>query len=776
MKLKEASMRGRYGWLLAMLGLAAGICSAQTEAPASIDGLVVAEIKTAGNVTLTRADILSVVSHRPGQRFSASEAAADARRIAALEAAETAYYNTEITDARIILTYVVVEKNLVRTLSIKGNKGLSDSRLSKELTFTKGDYLDAFAARAGRDAMEALYRKKGYAWATITLDEPAMITGQVIYTIVEGARPKIKRVRFTGNESFSARELKKTLKTKPKKLLVFQEYYNPELIAGDEKKLIEVYQKHAFLDVKVSSEVVFGKNQSTAEVIFHIEEGPVYLVDSIRFSGHQFFDEATLRQEMRLREDFYYSQDRAEFDVKKIQGRYLEQGFVEAKVELKRTFLPGARVAVEFVVTEGGRYRIGEVMITGNTTIQDHSIRRVLDEEGFEPGAWYDANAARGTGEGELERIIRESVVTESAVITPAGDDPNSRDAVVSVTEGQTGSIMFGAGVASDSGLIGNITLDQRNFDITDWPENFSEFITGKAFRGAGQRLRISLNPGTVYSTYSINFTEPFLYDKPVALNLGASSFKRYRESYDEGRLTGLFGLEKRYQDDWRRGISFRGEDVRITDLDSDVPKEISDVEGGNMLYGTRFYIRRDKTDSRFLPSKGYNFDAGYEQLFGDFTFGILSGTQRWYNTLYEDLSENKTVLETKIHAGTVVGTAPMFEKFYAGGIGSIRGFRYRGISPRKGRDEDPVGSDWLIMGSGEIAVPLGSQTFSWLFFTDAGFIDSGPMRSSIGTGVQILIPQFFGPVPMRFELASPITKDDKDKTQAFSFSVGALF
>ena len=767
-------MRLRNGWMLAVLCLTAGVFAATAADPA--EGLLIGRLETAGNVTLTRAQVLAVVSLRAGQRFSAAEAGADARRIAALDAADTAYYTTEIRDGQVTLTYVVVEKNLVRSLGIKGNDGLSDSRLTKELTFRKGDYLDPFAVRAGRDAIEAFYRKKGYPWAAVTLDEGGMLLGQVTYVITEGPRPKIKAVRFTGNPSFSAGELKKPLKTKTKKLLVISQYYNPELVTEDEQKLVEVYQKHAFLDVKVSSEVIFGKEQKTAEVVFHIEEGPVYLVESIRFTGHTFFEEATLREEMRLREDYYYSQDRAEFDTRKIQGRYLAAGFVEAKVELKRTFLPDARVAVEFAVTEGGRYRIGEVVITGNTTIQDRAVRRVLDEEGFEPGAWYDADAAQGDGKGELERIVQQSVVTESAIITPTGDDPNTRDAVVTVTEGQTGSIMFGAGVASDSGLIGNVTLDQRNFDITDWPDSFGEFITGQAFRGAGQRMRISLNPGTVYSTYSINFTEPFLYDKPVALNLGASSFSRFRESYDEGRLTGSAGLEKRYQDDWRRGISFRGEQVRITDLDVDVPKEIRDVEGGNMLFGTRFYVRRDKTNSRFMPSKGYNFDAGYEQLLGDFTFGLLTATQRWYKTLYEDLAENKTVLETKIHGGTVVGSAPMFEKFYAGGMGSIRGFRYRGISPRKGPDEDPVGSDWLVMGSGEIAVPLGSETFAWLFFTDAGFIDSGPMRSSVGTGIQIMIPQFFGPVPMRFELAAPLTKDDQDETQVFSFSVGALF
>jgi len=415
-------------------------------------------------------------------------------------------------------------------------------------------------------------------------------------------------------------------------------------------------------------------------------------------------------------------------------------------------------------------------VIMGNTTIQDHAIRRVLDEEGFEPGTWYDANAARGTGEGELEKIVKQTVVTESAIITPTGDDPNSRDAVVNIKEGQTGSIMVGAGVASDSGLMGNITLDQRNFDITDTPESFSELFTGKAFRGAGQRFRISLNPGTEYSTYSINFTEPYLYDKPVALNVGASSFSRYRESYDEGRLTGSIGLEKRYQDDWRRGISFRGEQVSITDLDADVPSEISDVKGGNMLYGTRFYIRRDKTNSRFIPSSGYNFDAGYEQVLGDFTFGILSATQRWYNTLYEDLAEKKTVLETKLYGATTVGDAPMFEKFYAGGQSSIRGFKYRGISPRKGPDEDPIGSNWIGVFSNQVSVPLGSETFSWLFFNDTGLIDSGPVRSSLGTGIQILIPQFFGPVPMRFELATPILKDSQDETRVFNFSAGVLF
>ncbi len=775
-------MRRHYGWLLTILCLVCGWSAAEapTDTPAAtaaaMDGLIVGSVETAGNVTLSRAEILAVASHRPGRRFSATEAAGDARRIAALDAADTAYFNVEQVEGKVKLTYVVVEKNLVRELAILGNKKMSDARLTKELTFRRGDYLDAMAVRAGRDAIEAFYRKKGYAWADIKLDEAAMLLGRVEYRIEEGPRPKIKAIKFTGNASFSAGALKKPLKTKVKKFLLFQQYYNPELVAEDEKKLVEVYQKHAFLDVKVTSEVVFGKDKKNATVLFHIVEGPVYLCDAITLTGNAFFDESTLREGLKLRQDYYFTQDRAEFDAKRIQGRYRAQGFVDAKVDLKRTFLPDARVATEFAVTEGQRYRIGDVNIVGNTSLKDYSIRRILDEEGFLPGAWFNAEAAKGDGEGELEKIVKSTIVAEDVRITPAGELPDFRDALVNIKEGQTGSIMLGAGVSSDSGVIGNITFDQRNFDIFDTPDSFGDLITGQAFRGAGQRLRISLNPGTEYSSYSVNFTEPYLYEKPVALNLGGSSFSRYRESWDEGRLTGTVGLEKRFQDDWRRGVSFRADDVTISDLDSDVPQEIRDAKGSNMLFGTQFYIRRDLTDSRFLPTKGTNFDASYEQLFGDYTFGILTATQRWYKTLYEDLAENKTVLETKLHGGTTVADAPFFEKFYAGGSNSIRGFDYRGISPRKGPDEDPVGSDWLVVGSAEVAVPLGGQTFSWLFFSDAGFIETGPMRSSVGTGVQILIPQFFGPVPMRFQLATPITKDDQDDTQVFSFSVGALF
>jgi outer membrane protein insertion porin family len=682
--------------------------------------------------------------------------------------------------------------NVIRLIEFIGNRKYKKDVLLQRLGFAAGDRLDPYLAEGGRESIEDVYRKIGFAFVRATFDREKLKQGRLIYTIDEGPRVKIGSVKFVGNEHVKTSTLKKLLKTKTRKWFYWPFYYTEEAVEEDIEKIRKFYYEKGYLDYKVEATKEFTEDKSKVHVTFIIDEGPVYRIEEIVFSGNEFFTNEKLQESLGLSEGQFYLKRDADRDARRLRRLYNEQGFIDAQVEQRPRFTELAEantVTVEFNIREGNRFRIGRIDITGNEMTQDRVIRRVLDEYDFTPGQWYNANMAPRQGNGRLEHYVQRMVLAEEVIIRPVapGDsEPNRMDVRVDVKEGLTGMIKPGIGISSDSGVIGSVIYEQRNFDIKDAPENFWEFITMRSFRGAGQHLRISLMPGTEVSQYSVSFSEPYLFDKPTSLDVSGSSWERWRESYDEKRLRGQFGLEQRRKDFWRRSIGFRAENVDVHSLESDAPQEIRDVEGDNILIGLRVGTGKMMTDDRYNPTTGYSFNTSYEQVTGDHTFGALEGVYIRYITLHEDVLERKTVLAAKVRAGTIIGDAPPFEKFYAGGTGmyGVRGFEYRGISTRGLQTNvllpqqiDPVGSDWIFLANAEVTIPLIGENLSALFFVDSGTIDTGTYRMSVGGGIQIMVPQFFGPVPMRFELAKPVSKDDLDELQTFSFSVGgALF
>ena len=748
-------------------------------------GAVIESVKTAGNQVISSVKILGVVRSRAGEIFDASLAGEDAKRIAEIKGVEYSYYSTKVVDGGIELTFVVVERNIIRSIVFEGNRKYKDKKLAKKVGLKRGEYIDSIALENGVTTLTELYRKKGYAFVEAALDESELASGKVVYRIDEGPRVRISSVKFAGNEKLKTRSLKLTVKTKKRKFFVLPRYYQQEKLAEDVLKLQRAYQKRGFLDSKIEAVRQFSEDNRKVRITFEIYEGSIYTVERVVISGNEQFDDSRLREGMKLVEGQVYSEQRATSTGKQIAKVYREAGFIDAQVERSRRFVAGDKVEIDFSVTEGERFRIGTIDITGNAATQDKVVRRILDEYDFQPGKWYNADVAYGNGSGYLEKLVRRSVLAEATTITAHGEREGQRDAYVNIIEGQTGSVMVGGGLASDSGAFAQLVFEQRNFDISDRPESWREFLTGKAFKGAGQHFRIMLQPGTEVDTFSVSFTEPYLMNKPISLDAVVSSFERDRESYDEQRAKAFLRFEKRYKSKWRRSVSVRLEDVDVDSLDIDAPQEIIDEKGSNVIVGVKLGVGRDMTNDKFNPSDGYRFNLSYEQVGGDHTFGILSAVHNRYKTLYEDLADRKTVLATKLLGATVVGNAPSFERFYGGGSGyyGIRGFDYRGVSPRglqtgvaNPERKDPVGSDWIFIASAEVTVPLVGDSLSALFFVDSGAVDSGNYRAAIGTGIQIMLPQWFGPVPMRFELAAPFMKDSEDDTQTFSFSIGRLF
>ena len=707
-------------------------------------------------------------------------------------------------------------------------------KLRERLGFEVGD--DVIWAETGRDNLQAFFNEKGFAFAQVAHASEQGDEGKqkLTYRIAQGPRVRIGKITFRGNDSIKTDALKSALKTTTKKWFFWQKDYTEELVTEDVKKLSGIYWEKGYLAHRITHalnpnildpavvEQQRQQKKSTINIEFSIEEGPVYTVEKVllkfvdaegqtieeivlksteaaeqrHLTKYKAFGEAQLREQVDLEPAQIYSERMARADAKRLRKLYGENGYINATARLlSPVFIQDARaVNIKYEIFEGRQYRIGRIDITGNKETQDKVVRRILDEYDFFPGQLYNADLAPVDGGGELEKRIKRRTLAEEIAIEPMGegygpDDANvlGQDAEVNIKEGLTGQVWPGVGLSGDHGFIGQLIYDERNFDISDWPENLGELVPGKSFRGAGQTFRIGAEPGTEVSQYSVSVGDPSWGgepNKPIHLGVMGSDWERDRESYDEGRTKGSLSFDKRFnKGQWSQGISFRFENVTVDSIDLDAPKEIKSVEGDNMLVGIRFGIEQDFTDDEFNPTTGSIFDLGYEQVAGDHTFGILKGTQRWYRTLHEDLAERKTVLAIKLLGATTVSDAPLFEKFYGGGTGTygIRGFDYRGVSTRGINTvtlerDDPIGSDWIFLANAEVTVPLVSDNFAAIFFVDSGAIDSGNYRASVGTGIQILLPQWFGPVPMRFELGAPIMKDGDDETRFFNFSVGRLF
>ena len=342
-------------------------CQAQVAGAegANLDDMTIGSVEVQGNVTVTRSQVLSKVRARAGQLFDENAADEDVARIYEIEGVQHVDFNTVVVDNQVKLTFVVAEMNLVRSIVFQGNKAFGEKKFLKELDFKRGDYLDVSNVYSGKAAIRDMYVKKGYSAVKVEVSDEKLGVGKVVFEIDEGVRTTIKEIRFEGNNAFTAKELLRAMKTKPKKFLFWPVRYNAEEIDADKDSLFEVYRKRGYLDSKVSVSVESNADRRWAYVTFKIDEGPVYIVDEIVVTGNQHFSDEELRSELKLKVGDFYSDDRADYDVRHIRGRFREVGFVNAGAQVDGILVAPGKVKVEFTVSQGECFRIGRIDITG---------------------------------------------------------------------------------------------------------------------------------------------------------------------------------------------------------------------------------------------------------------------------------------------------------------------------------------------------------------------------------------------------------------------------
>jgi outer membrane protein insertion porin family len=349
----------------------------------------------------------------------------------------------------------------------------------------------------------------------------------------------------------------------------------------------------------------------------------------------------------------------------------------------------------------------------------------------------------------------------------------------VFVSETQTGRFMFGAGINSDAGVTGQIVIDERNFDITRLPTSWRDFIDGTAFRGAGQGFRIEAMPGSEVQRYLVSFTEPYLFNTPISLNLSGFLFDRRYFDWDEQRLGGRLALGYRLTHDLSLSGAIRAENVHIDDERLAVP-ELVRVLGKNELYSGRVTLTHDTRDIPFFPTEGHLIELSFEQAFGTFDYPRAELDYRKYFLIRErpDGSGRHT-LGYSFQLGFSGTNTPVYENYFAGGYSTLRGFTFRGASPVSDMTDVRVGGPFRFLGSAEYVFPLtADDMLKGAFFVDYGTVEkeitmtAENFRVAPGFGLRISVPAL-GPAPLAFDFAFPLAKADTDDTRVFSFFFG---
>jgi outer membrane protein insertion porin family len=751
---------------------------AQEEA---VDGMVIRRVEIQGLEAISEGFVRRIVKTRPGQTYVRRQVQEDVRDLWRTRKFLNVFADTAVEDGQVVVIFRVQEKPEIRSVEIEGNKRFTNEELFKELGFAAGSVLDRFEVNRGLENILQKYKEAGYYYAEVMLDEQALLTEwRVIYRVTEGPRVKVRRIRLEGVHSFAEPRLRLKIRSQTYLWIFRKGAFDEEQADRDAVELQTFYRGEGFLDARVGYRLEFDEvSREDLTIVFVIEEGPRYRIQDFRIRGNEAFSAERIRSVMQLERGGFLRDETLRMDVRRIEDLYGRIGYVAARITTSYDFLeePGV-IILNVDLVENERSRFGRITIRGNPRTKDEVIRRELR---FYPGEDYDTVEARAA-----ERRLLDTGLFNRATITPLEDVGGFREALVEVEEAETVTFLIGVGVSTDSGVLGSLTIDNRNFDLFDWPRTWGEFFRGQAFRGDGQRLRFTAEPGSELSRFRIDFTEPYLLDKPLRFDTSVYLFQRARQSYDEQRLGFTTSLSKRFETGpfagWAVEGALRFEGVEIDDLRMLAANDILDAKGSSFLTSVKGTIVRDTTDSRLVPTEGYRLAIGWEQvgaLGGDYDFGKPFVSFAWYKTVRTDIFDRKSVFATRADAAWVVGDAPVFERYYGGGFGSIRGFEFQGVSPRAGICNDRVGGDFILLTGAEYSFPLYADTVRGVTFLDMGTVERDfeitSWRAAVGFGVRIHV-RFLGPVPIVMDFGFPIAKDDQDDTRVFNFSFGASF
>lgn len=738
--------------------------------------------------------VYAAIKTRVGAEFDPQVLSDDIRALVKGGAFEDVRTQVEpLADNTVHVTYLLKPKPLVRNIVIQGNDIYKTSKLRKLITLEPGRHVDEAVLAKDRNAILNKYREAGYFGTEVSTlqNKPESGIGvDVIYVIREERRSKLEGVEFVGNTVFTAAELREVLVTKRqwwRYIIRFGNYYNEEQLVLDKDRLKELYGGKGYMDFAVEAvEERYDAGNKWVVLVFKLQEGKPYTVGNISIEGAQLFTAEKLLALTKLRSGMIHDANQETADLNMMKAEYERLGYMDLRFYPVHTKDSEKQlVDIAYRVTEGSPSRIRDISIVGNEITQDRVIRRelaILPDDLGDMGK-IRISKARLDNLGYFERVEMVPVATEV---------PDLKDLRIELSEKSTGHMSLGAGYSTEDSVIGFVEFTESNFDLArlfKWPP-----------KGAGQRLRVRLQGGSEVSNITISHVEPWLFDRRLELGTDLFLRNRFEDEYDQRNVGGGMMLSwplvfripgTEHIESWRMGVGFRIENVDISDVDelddSDlVPDDwdyvrgraIQDEEGDEWANRLILRLSRDTRDAFYFPREGSLVTLQGElvtEAFGSYeTYGRLSLGGATYRPLVRDL-----VLKLSAEYSSTTSDDPaIFDRYFAGGVGSLRGFKRRDVSPID-QYENPMGGNSMLLGSIEVLKPVKNFMY-FSVFMDVGTVwwdefdtNFSKLNMSVGLGIQLRA------LPISLYYGVPVSTgyDHLDgKSGRFHFNIGYSF
>ena len=721
-------------------------------------------VEVSGNQRIEADAIKRVVKTQPGDIYNLKNLSIDLKAIYAMGYFDNIQIEAETQPDGKTVTFKIKEKPTLRSTRFSGIRwAFEDEEVEEVITAKRGSILNINVIQNDIDRITELYKEENYHNVKVDykIYERKDNQADLEYIIDEGEKFKIEKIQFEGNKAFSDKKLKKEIATSETNILSWFTSagdLNEDNLKQDVTRLTSFYKNNGYMQARVGEpQVKFEGNE--IEITIKIDEGPQFKVGKVDLTGDLLIPKEELLATLKITKEEFYNRETLRNDVLNLTDLYSNEGYAYADVAPKvKEDSEKQIVDITFDIQKGKQVYFEEIIISGNTKTRDKVIRRELRV--YEQELFSSRKLKRS-----IRNLYRMDFFEDVKVDTSKGSAEDKMVLKIGVTEKSTGAFSFGAGYGNVEKLYGVISVAERNLF------------------GRGQNLELKATLGSKTQNVNLSFTEPYIYDIPLTGTINVYNWQYNYDQYEKFSVGGGITLSYPLLAFTRGSLGYVYDVANISDIGNDAPRSIKDLKGENIKSSVTPKLRFDSRDSTFVPTKGssHSFSFEFAGVGGDIGFMKYIGETAWYLPLFWEF-----VLAPHAKGGyvnkTKDKTLPDYEKFYMGGIGSLRGFERDDLAP-KDDDNNSIGGDKFVQFNLDLTFPIMNDQGLFLSaFFDTGKVygdnekielDPGDLRQSAGLGMRWMSPMG----PIRLEYGFILDKKDSDHGPGnWEFSMASAF